>query len=52
MRTHIFLLALTALLVSACASHEGRNVASTQQQQDPIEYSKVEAPSGKDFNRN
>jgi uncharacterized protein YcfL len=52
MRTHIFLLALTALLASACASHEGRNVASTQQQQEAVEYSKVEAPAGKDFNRN
>lgn len=52
MRTHIFLLALTALLVAACASHEGRNVASTQEQLDPVERSKVEAPSGRDFNRN
>lgn len=51
MRTHIIFLALTALLVSACASHEGRKVASTQQQQEAVEYSKHEAPSNRDFNR-
>lgn len=51
MRTHIIFLALTALLMTACASHEGRKVASTQEQQEAIEYSKREANSPKDFAR-
>lgn len=52
MKTHIIFLALTALLMSACASYEGRNVASTQDHKDAVEYSKYEAPSARDFNRN
>lgn len=51
MRTHFIFLALTALLVAACASHEGRKVASTQDQQETVEYSKRETNSAKDFAR-
>lgn len=51
MRTHIIFLTLTALLVSACASHEGRNISSKQEQQEATEYSKVDTNSGRDMSR-
>lgn len=51
MRTHIIFLALTAILVSACASHEGRNISSKQEQQETYEYTRAEGNSGRELSR-
>ena len=52
MKTHILLLSLTALLMVACASKEGRSVSSTQENPEEVqEHSKVEGYSGRDFSR-
>jgi outer membrane biogenesis lipoprotein LolB len=34
MKTHILFAILTALFLTACASHEGRSISSTQDQQE------------------
>lgn len=50
MKTHILFLSFTALLMVACASHEGRKVSSTQDtpaQQE--EYVKREGNAGREL---
>lgn len=53
MKTHILFTILTALFLTACASHEGRKVSSTQdvEEDEPSEYSKHETTSGRDYSR-
>jgi uncharacterized protein YcfL len=52
MKTHILFATLTALLLTACASHEGRKVSSTQDPvKDELEYSKRESNTGRDYSR-
>ena len=59
MKTHIIFAAFTVLFLTACASHEGRSVSSTQgdneegspQDSKALEISKHEANSGHVFNR-
>lgn len=55
MKTHILSAILTALFLTACASHEGRKLASTQEAQkeeqlEQTQYSKQDANSGRDLN--
>lgn len=45
MKTHILFATLTALLLTACASHEGRKVASEtpeQKQEDAFIFNRTE----------
>jgi uncharacterized protein YcfL len=52
MKTHILFATLTALLFTACASHEGRSVSSTQDPvKEELEYSKRESNTGRDYSR-
>ena len=51
MKTHILLTILAAIVLTACASHEGRKVSSTQDtQEEQTDYAQQDARSGKDFN--
>ena len=38
MKTHILFATLTALFLTACASHEGRSISSTQDQHEQESY--------------
>lgn len=50
MKTHFLFATLTALLLTACASHEGRKVSSTQEATDsPVEYSQREVNAGREI---
>lgn len=52
MKTHILFLSLTALLMAACASNEGRKVSSTQDTPEQVdEYVKHEGNSGREISR-
>jgi hypothetical protein len=53
MKTHIILATLGALLLTACASHQGRTISSEdieRQQEEEAEYSHQDANANKDFN--
>jgi uncharacterized protein YcfL len=50
MKTHILFTILTALFLTACASKEGRKVASSQEvHQEEVEYAKPDGNAGRDF---
>lgn len=50
MKTHILFTILTALFLTACASHEGRKVSSTQEdQEEASQYTKQDARTGRDY---
>ena len=52
MRTHIFSAIMTAFLLSACASKEGRTISSTQSEDQKQTYqSKAEGNAFKDVGR-
>jgi uncharacterized protein YcfL len=53
MKTHILLMTLAALFLTACASHEGRSVSSTQEEQKKEDYifSRGGSSGGRDFGR-
>ena len=52
MMTHILFTILTALFLTACASHEGRKVSSTQEaQEEQIQYSKQDGNASRPFGR-
>jgi len=54
MKTHIILATLGALLLTACASHQGRTISSAdveQQKEEEVEYSHQDVNANKDFNR-
>ena len=52
MKTHILFACLVALLVTACASNEGKKVLSAKEiQNQRYEYSKHEGNTGRDVSR-
>lgn len=53
MKTHILLITLAALFITACASHEGRSVSSTQEEQQKEDYifSRGGSSGGRDIGR-
>jgi uncharacterized protein YcfL len=52
MKTHILFALITAFLLTACASHEGRKISSTEEtREEQLEYSKLEGNKGRDFAR-
>jgi len=52
MKTHIIFSILTALILTACASKEGRQVSSTQDTpEEQHEHSRYEGNAGRDVSR-
>jgi len=51
MKTHILFTILTALFLTACASHEGRSISSTQEQrqQDERSFNQGEASGAREI---
>lgn len=49
MKTHIILAICTVLLVTACASNEGRSISSTQETKEEQQAHLRDANAGKDY---